>query len=430
MAVTLRVFMDGVFCGVVQQSASGDVRFVYDEHYRSTPGATPISLSMPLALAEHRKRAALPFLEGLLTDNDTARRAIADRFGVSAKNPVAILAHIGADVAGALQFTTSDDLPSDARGKRSEVRSLTEAEVEAVLLEAVERYRDGRAGPASTDAGRFSLAGAQPKVALARDADGGWATPLDSTPSTHILKPVTGDYRRLDVVEHLTMRAAAHVGLDVADSTLEHVGAYRVFVSRRYDRAMVGGQWKRLHQEDLGQALAVMPARKYQRDYGGPGVGEVARLLRGLPQQADRATTAWSFYQGLMINVVLQCTDAHIKNYSVLLDGSGVRLAPLYDLATFAPYARPDQPVLSAMRIAGEFLFSAIGERHCLAVARTLGVDLDRAQSFVRVLRANAAQAMATARDELVSLDSETREFADRVVDSVKRLPWLDPAST
>lgn len=422
--------MDGVFCGVVQQSDSGDVRFVYDEHYRSTPGATPISLSMPLALSEHRKRAVLPFLEGLLTDNDTARRAIADRFGVSAKNPVAILAHIGADVAGALQFTTSDDLPSDARGKRSEVRSLTETKVEAALLEAVERYRDGRVGPAFTDAGRFSLAGAQPKVALARDADGGWATPLDSTPSTHILKPVTGDYRRLDVVEHLTMRAAALLGLDVAHSTLEHIGSYRVFVSRRYDRAMVDGQWKRLHQEDLGQALAVMPAKKYQRDTGGPGVGEVARLLRGLPQQADRATAAWQFYEGLMVNVVLQCTDAHIKNYSVLLEGSTVRLAPLYDLATFAPYAQADQPVLSAMRIGREYRFSAIGEQHCLEAARTLGVDLDRARSFIRDLRADGAKAVAAARDELVSLDADTRGFADQVVESVRRLPMLNPAST
>jgi len=429
MALTLRVFMDGLFCGQVQQSDSGDVRFIYDEQYRSTPGATPVSLSMPLALAEHRKRVALPYLEGLLTDNDFARRAMADRFGVSAKNPIAILAHIGTDVAGALQFTTSDELPSDALRKPGGVRSITDAEVEAALLDAVEGYRDGRAGTSPADVGRFSLAGAQPKVALARGDDGGWATPLGSTPSTDILKPVTGDYRRLDVVEHLTMRAAALMGIDVAESSLEHIGSYRVFVSRRYDRTVVNGRWRRLHQEDLGQALAVMPSKKYQRDAGGPGVGEVARLLRGLPRQADRAPVAWSFFEGLMVNIVLQCTDAHIKNYSVLLEGSAVRLAPLYDLATFAPYARADQPVLSAMRIDGEYRFSAIGERQCLAVARTLGIELDRALSFLGGLRANAVDAVATARDELVSLDADTRGFADHVVDSVSRLPLLTPAS-
>lgn len=429
MALTLHVFMDGLFCGQVQQSDSGDVRFVYDEQYRTTPGATPVSLSMPLALTEHRRRVVLPYLEGLLTDNDAARRAMADRLGVSAKNPVAILAHIGTDVAGALQFTTNNELPSGAHGTRGGVRSITEAEVEAALLDAVERYRDGRAGASPTDVGRFSLAGAQPKVALARDGDGGWATPLGSTPSTYILKPVTGDYRRLDVVEHLTMRTAALMGIEVADSSLEHIGSYRVFVSRRYDRAVVDGQWRRLHQEDLGQALAVTPAKKYQRDAGGPGVGEVARLLRGLPRQADRAPAAWGFFTGLMVNVVMQCTDAHIKNYSVLLDSSTVRLAPLYDLATFAPYARADQPVLSAMRIDGEYRFSAIGEPQCLATARTLGIENDRARSFLGELRSQAAHAVATARDELVGVDADTRGFADHVVDSVKRLPLLTSAS-
>lgn len=429
MALTLKVFMDGLFCGQVQQSDSGDVRFVYDEHYRSRADATPVSLSMPLALSEHRKRVVLPFLEGLLTDSDVARRALADRFGVTARNPVAVLAHIGTDVAGALQFTTSDEPPSDAGARAGAVRSMSTAEVEAAVLDAVERYRDGRTGSSSADVGRFSLAGAQPKVALARDRDGGWAAPLGSTPSTHILKPVTGDYRRLDVVEHLTMRAAALMGIDVAESSLEHVGAYRVFVSRRYDRAMVNGQWRRLHQEDLGQALAVMPAKKYQRDAGGPGVGEVGRLLRGLPRQADRAPAAWSFFEALMVNVVLQCTDAHIKNYSLLLEGSAVRVAPLYDLATFAPYARVDQPVMSAMRIGGQYRFTAIGERECLVAARTLGVDTERARHLLATLRSEAAHAVATACDELVEVDAATRDFADHVVASVRRLPLLTSLS-
>lgn len=429
MSLTLRVYMDGVLCGVVTQSAAGDVRFVYDEAYRSAAGATPLSLSMPLVLAEHRKRVVVPYLEGLLTDNLAARRAIAQRFDVNPQNPVAIVAHVGTDVAGALQFTTTDEPPPDASEPRAGVRSLSAAEVEAVLLDAVERYRDGRAGSVSSDVGRFSLAGAQPKVALCRDGAAGWATPLGSTPSTHILKPVTGEFRRLDVVEHLTMRAAALMGATVAASTLETIGSFRVFVSTRYDRERVAGRWRRLHQEDLGQALAVHPSKKYQRDDGGPGVGEVARLLRGLPVRDDREQVAWSFFEGLMVNTVLRCTDAHIKNYSVLLEGSRVRLAPLYDLATFAPHAAPGQVVRSAMRIGGEFRFDAIGERQCLDAARVLGLDLDRASAFVRGLRGHAVEAFAAARDELVAVDADTRAFADHVVDSIARIPLLGAAA-
>ena len=76
---TLQVFMDGTFCGKILQTASGDIRFVYDEGYRSDPCATPLSVSMPLTVAEYRKRVILPFLEGLITDSEQERQAVPER---------------------------------------------------------------------------------------------------------------------------------------------------------------------------------------------------------------------------------------------------------------------------------------------------------------------------------------------------------------
>ena len=165
--------------------------------------------------------------------------------------------------------------------------------------------------------------------------------------------------------------------------------------------------------------------KKYQRTDGGPGVADVARLLRGLPRPDDRAEAAWAFYRGLIVNTVLACTDAHIKNYSVLLEGNQVRLAPLYDMASFAPYAQPGQVVFSAMKVGGECRFDAISESHCHAAARTLGIDVDRAAEFVRHLRSHAADAAATARGELASADSETRAIAAEFVTSVAALPLV-----
>ena len=97
MSIALRVLLNGQHCGTVTQDDRGDTRFRYAPDYRGrADGAagrtiTPLSLSMPLVLTEHRKRVVLPFLDGLLPDSAEARRAIAERFGVNPANPVAIL---------------------------------------------------------------------------------------------------------------------------------------------------------------------------------------------------------------------------------------------------------------------------------------------------------------------------------------------------
>ncbi|RIQ37358.1 HipA domain-containing protein [Jiangella rhizosphaerae] len=269
----LIVYLDGVRCGVLRQSSGGNLTFDYDDAYRAGRQRTPLSLSMPLAIAAHANRVVRPFFAGLLTDNPQARAALAREYGVSAENPFALLSHVGADVAGALQVLPPGTPPTDGVS-RDGYTMLTSRDVEQLLVETIAEYRDGmpNLGPAQ----RFSLAGAQPKVALFRAGDG-WARPDPGTPTTHIVKPVEGRYRRLDVVEHLTMQAARRLKLRVADTSLATFGDVRAFVTTRYDRQYVGGRWIRIHQEDLCQALAVPPDKKYQRLDGGPGVGRVAR---------------------------------------------------------------------------------------------------------------------------------------------------------
>jgi serine/threonine-protein kinase HipA len=420
MTSRLQVYMDGTFCGHIQQSASGDIRFTYDEGYAARVDATPLSLSMPLSVLEHRKRSILPFLDGLITDNPAAREAIGREFDVSPKSPFAILQHTGADVAGALQIVPSPEEASDATLPGGGFDVLTESDVEAQLAAVVEEYRDGRAPDAGV--GRFSLAGAQPKIALLRTTEHDWARPSGSTPTTHILKPVAGGFRRIDIVEHMTMRAAEFLGLDVASTSLREFGSIRAFVAERYDRVQVDGTWRRLHQEDLGQALGTPPARKYQREDGGPGVADVARLFRSLPRREDRHPAARSFFLGLMFNVAVEGTDAHIKNYSMLLEGNTARFAPLYDLTTYAPYKSDGQVTRSAMKVGGEYRFSAIGDEQCLSAARALGVETEDATEILRHIRSGLVNAFAEARDSITDIDDETSSFANDVLDSVSRL--------
>lgn len=392
----LDAYLDGRLCGRVTQTTSGNVTFEYDHAYRAADDATPLSLSMPLSGSVHRKRAVLPFLQGLLPDSDEALRAIARRFSVSANNPFALLEHIGIDAAGAIQLVPPGTTASDAALERVRVRRVDGDEVATMLSRVVSEYADG--APYVDAAGRFSLAGAQPKIALHKLPDGSWGVPEDATPTTHILKPVAGTFRRIDVVEQLTIHAAQLLGNHVATSELVHVGEWDVLVSERYDRAATGGTWRRLHQEDLCQALSVPPFKKYQRHDGGPGIADISRLVRSLPLTADRRSTGAAFYRGLVFNVVAGCTDAHAKNYSLMLDQRSVRLAPLYDLLSYAAYWDGSAPLDSAMSIGGEYWLHKISPAMLAEAGATFGVEKAEAADIVETTRRRVYPAFESAR--------------------------------
>lgn len=66
---------------------------------------------------------------------------------------------------------------------------------------------------------------------------------------------------------------------------------------------------------------------------------------------------AATFLDAPSLNWLIGGTDAHAKNYSILIGGEGlVRLAPLCDLASIFAYANidPDKAKL-AMKIGGEY---------------------------------------------------------------------------
>lgn len=418
----LDVHLDGRIAGRLLQSTSGNLTFTYDAGYRARSDATPLSLSMPLATADHRKRAVLPWLQGLLPDNDDALRAIARRFGVSPGNPFALLEHTGADAAGAVQIVGAQALAPDA-ASRSGVRRVDDGDVAAMLTRVVAEYTEGI--PDFDAVGRFSLAGAQPKIALHRLPDGAWGVPEDATPTTHILKPVVGSFRRIDVVEQLTIRAAERLGNDAPRTDLVRVGEWDVLVSERYDRRLVGGVWHRLHQEDLCQALSVSPMKKYQHRDGGPGIADIARLIRSLPLASDRASVGAAFYRAFVFNIVAGCTDAHAKNYSLMLDGRSVRLAPLYDLLTYAGYWDGRARIASAMSVDGEYAFDRITASSLVQAGTRFGVAADEADEIVDTVRRGMLDAFESASESIADYGEDAAAVADDVIRGVRMLPLV-----
>lgn len=417
MASELVAYLDGVEIGVFGQSSSGALSFRYDEAYRAQRDATPLSLSLPLVRAAHKNRPARAFLQGLLPDSPGRLAELAREFRVNSGNPFALLSHIGRDAAGAVQLLPRGEASGDAAKRQGDVRVLAASEFAEIVSDLI---RNGDTWGRRTDDARWSLPGAQPKIALFRTSDGRWAVPQDSTPTTHIVKPAVPPYPDHHLNEFMTMAAARELGLHVADDfleTTEHGDA--VFVSRRYDRRLEDGRWHRLHQEDICQALSVLPENKYQTE-GGPGVAAIMGLLNGLPDAEDRRRNGERFYDALVFSVASLGTDAHAKNYSLLLRRERAELAPLYDLGSFAPYvvsgsARPKL----AMAIGGEYEVSRISTDALVATGVRLGVAREQAETRAREILGGIVRAYRTAADA-ARTELGDDPFIGRMVDSIQ----------
>jgi len=348
---------------VIRDPRRNKLAFRYEEAWQSNPEAFPLSISMPLTASEHRHDVIEPFLWGLLPDNDGVLRRWGTRFQVSPKNAFALLSHVGEDCAGAIQFIRSEKLEGwKAASPKGKVAWLDEGDLNermALLL------RDHAATRAGSDLGQFSLAGAQPKIALFHDAvKRRWGIPSGSLPTTHILKPSTGAFDGFAENEHFCLRLAKECGFATASSTVQYFGEYPVIVVERYDRLQLSKEVLRIHQEDFCQALGRPPQHKYQNE-GGPSASEILTLIR--QYSSDRAEDEAGFVDALILGWLVGATDAHAKNFSVLIaPGAQVRLAPLYDLSSALPYPRQVdlRRANLAMKIGGSYRLREIGRRH------------------------------------------------------------------
>lgn len=412
MTDTLLVVMDGSIVGTVVRLKGGRLRFDYADHDRDMAGATPLSLSMPTQIRSHPDSAITPWLWGLLPDNDLVLARWGREFHVSASTPFSLLSTpIGEDCAGAVQFALPDQVDR-VLARSGNVTWLTEDDVAERLREL---RRDSTAWLGASVTGQFSLAGAQAKTALLFQ-DGRWGVPAGSTPTTHILKPAVAGFDDHDLNEHLCLDAARRAGLLAVRTRVTRFGDESAVVVDRYDRQERNSEILRVHQEDLCQALGVAPSAKYQNE-GGPGPADIAKLLRDAmpPRIADDAVRR--FADALIWNWLIAGTDAHAKNYSLLLSQDQVRLAPLYDVASALPYGTHEKKLRLAMKIGGDY--GVIPARNTWpGASRDLGLDADVLLARVLELGALAPDAFADAasQPDIVALE---RPMPGRLVDLV-----------
>ncbi len=408
---TLVLLLDGEAIGEIHRR-NGRLSLTYSEDWRLRPDAYPLSLSMPLAAAEHPHVPVNAFLWGLLPDNDVVIERWARHFQVSAKNPFALIGAVGEDCAGAIQFVRPDRVEALREGAEDQVDWLDTHEV-ADRLRALRE--DQAAWRAARDTGQFSLAGAQPKTALMLE-DGRWGVPSGRLPTTHILKPPSVAFDGHAENEHLCLLLARRLGIPAAGTRVERFDEEIAIVVERYDRLRLGNRVARVHQEDFCQTLAYLPSDKYQNE-GGPGIRECVEALSD--QSSSPAEDIDTFLDAIVFNWIVVGTDAHAKNYSLLIAGEGrVRLAPLYDIASALPYKSLDfQKLKMAMKMGGEYRVRDIGARH---IGRMAVEARQPAKRWVE-----RAHAMTTATPDAVRAVAEEMKASGLTHEIVDRLAGL-----
>ena len=418
MTDELVALLDGQEVGRIRRGAGNRLTFVYADAWRETADAYPLSLSMPFAAREHGRAVVEAFLWGLLPDNEQVLDRWAARFQVSARNVFALISCVGEDCAGAAQFVAPSRLESLRHGNEDSIAWLDEADIAQRLRTLRE---DHAAWRLPRDAGQFSLAGAQPKTALLRQDDR-WGVPSGRQPTTHILKPPTGQFDGHAENEHVCLALARRLGLPAAQTSVERFGDEIAIVIERYDRLRRGNHILRVHQEDVCQALGVMPTRKYQNE-GGPGAVAIVDLLRA--HSTDREADVDTLVTALGFNWLIAGTDAHAKNFSLLLGGRHIRLAPLYDIASIFPYdAFNRHKVKLAMKIGNEYKLDDIGVRQWQKFAGVARVDADALVARLKDMADQLPDEVSAARKhaQKSGLDHAVIDrLAERVIEHVGR---------
>jgi serine/threonine-protein kinase HipA len=299
------------------------VRFTYSPDALDNPSVYPISLSLPKRVEPYPDSKAGPFFRNLLPEQ-AYKRLVAATVGVAPENDLALLGAIGGECPGAVSIWPKGERPASP----PKYRSVSEDGLVRLFA------GDNRQEMATAlTRGRLSLAGAQEKIALYRDASGWWI-PLNGAITSHILKQSQVEFGHLLENELFCLSLADAIDLGAVSIRLASERV-RVLTSERFDRPQRDGTLIRLHQEDFCQVFGVDPSRKYEH-YGGPGFKRCASAI--LSYSAAPIVDLDRLVRWVGFNFLIGNEDAHAKNVALLHGPEGTRLAPFYDIVSTAVY--------------------------------------------------------------------------------------------
>ena len=299
------VYYKDRFAGVVRQEPGERVSFTYDESYLAS-GQPAIAHTLPLRTGPYISQSGLPpFFDNLVAEGwmeDAQTRLLGKRRA----SRFELLLAFGQDCAGAVSIIDPD--PQD----RGSIKPDDPMEI-AVM------------------AGRASLSGIQPKLALI-ERDGQLRPARTDELSTHIGKFASPRHDDLPANEYLTTKAlkALLPDDDIVDLRIGRIAGFKdpALIIKRFDRTSDG---QRIHFEEFNQLLGYPSEAKYEGSH--KSMADFIRQTPGcLPAEIYR------LYLRILAGLLLGNTDMHLKNFAMFHTEAGLRLTPAYDAVAAALY--------------------------------------------------------------------------------------------
>lgn len=339
--------------------------FNYGRSYLDRDNAIPIyEPELPL------RAGALPPLAGLSMPScirDAApdawgRRVIVnrklglkrDQIDVGQLDELTYMLESGSDRIGALDFqrSASDYLP----------RGSGAAQMEE-LLSVADRVETGKPVTSELDQALFhgsSIGGARPK-AIIETNDRKYIAKFSS--NSDVFNVVKGEF--------VAMRLAFHVGLNVAQVSLENAAGKDVLLIKRFDRQKSAGGWQR---KAMVSALTLFELDEMMARYASyEALTDIIRHHFVAPTETLR-----ELYGRLVFNILCGNTDDHARNHAAFWDGKNLALTPAYDIC---PQGRTGREASQAMLITGENRMSKLTV--CLEAARHFRLNRNKAEKLI-----------------------------------------------
>jgi serine/threonine-protein kinase HipA len=414
----LNVYLNSRLVGRLHRASSGAIDFVYADEWLAWDNAIPVSISLPLREDRYVGDPVLAVFENLLPDNEDVRRRVAERSQANGTDAYNLLAAIGRDCVGALQFLPDGIDPGSAGAINA--RAVDDKEI----AEIINNLALNPLGLGADQEFRISLAGAQAKTALLYRNEK-WHIPHGTTATTHIIKPQIGHLPNgIDLTnsvenEHFCLELTAALGLPVTKSRIMAFADRRVLAVERFDRTWTrDGRLLRLPQEDCCQALSVPPSRKYEAE-GGPGFLKIDDLLRGSDTpDSDRRV----LLKAQILFWLVGATDGHAKNFSIALaPGGRFHLTPLYDILSTQPSLDAGQIRKNQMKLAmaigtnRHYVIHSIVGRHFVQTAKACGLPDKMVKDVIEELMDTTAGSIDQVRSVLPG------DFPENIAASISR---------
>lgn len=402
---------DATLVGTILGSKTQGHTFSYHPSYLASPCAVALSASLPLQTGSFSEKEFRPFFEGLLAEGP-ARAQLAAQLSLPEDDYLALLEACGKECIGDVVITTNPDVSSNGS-----YQAITFNDVVSLFSETPHIFEQNAAS-------RLSLAGTQNKTGLAhlpsKPMHEGWLKPEGYAATTHILK--TSNIRDIPEIEFLCMNAAAACGIQTARVSL--LDARKpVLAVERFDReTSIDGAFAvtRLHQEDMAQAFGILPTSKYA-ELEGNSIAAMAQFLKR--NSIQPAKDIASLAKQLCFAYAIGDCDAHLKNYSVLIENSRngmycVRLSPAYDFVCTTIFPRFSREM--AMSFGKERDIDSIKPETFLDLAKQLGIAPRALRTIMKPIADNIFTAISKAGSGAYgSVFDSTPYIADNLVDDI-----------